>query len=303
MSLVDRKLRILVEASGSPTAGYLINAIRQAGAEAIGSDVIDFTCAECLADGFLKLPFKNDPDLWEKVKNIIHTNRIDIVIPSLDEMMLGWAERLAEFEAIGCRVIISPLATIEVCQDKWKTYEFFKSLSIPTPKTSLSQVYPLVKPRLGRGGQGVRVEKQATDMADMISQEVLTGEEFTVDVFFDCDHWPVYIIPRRRLGVVNGKSTGGEVIKNKRIEDYIYTMSEKLSFVGPINFQCFVCENSVTFIEINPRIAGGMALGFAASENWIDLILSNIMHGNKIIPKPISYGMKMIRYYSECFLP
>jgi carbamoyl-phosphate synthase large subunit len=291
-----------VEASGSPTSGYLINAIRQAGAEAIGSDVVDFTCAECLADGFLKMPFKNDPDLWEKVTNIIKTNRIDIVIPSFDEMMIGWAERQAEFEAIGCRVIISPLATIEICQDKWKTYEFFRSLNIPTPKTSLSQVHPLVKPRLGRGGQGVKIEEKMVDMTDMISQEVLTGEEFTVDVFFDCDHRPVYIIPRRRSGVVNGKSTSGEVVKNNMIDTYILIMSENLSFVGPINFQCFVDGNSVIFIEINPRIAGGMALGFAASENWINLILGNILQGHKISPQPINYGLKMIRYYSECFV-
>ena len=88
----NRKLKVLVEASGSPTSGYLINAIRQAGAEAIGSDVVDFTCAECIADGFVKFPPKDDPKLWETVKNIIVTNSIDIVIPSFDEMMVGWAK-------------------------------------------------------------------------------------------------------------------------------------------------------------------------------------------------------------------
>ena len=297
-----RKLKVLVEASGSPTAGYLINAIRQAGAEAIGSDVVDFTCAECIADGFVKFPPKDDPKLWETVKNIIVTNSIDIVIPSFDEMMVGWAERLAEFDAIGCRVIISPLSTIEICQDKWKTYKFFRSLEIPCPDTSLKQIYPLVKPRLGRGGQGVKVEKKSIDMKGMISQEVLTGEEFTVDVFFDHNHRPVYIIPRRRLSVVNGKSTGGEVVKNEIIDSYIHKMSEHLSFTGPVNFQCFILGNTVNFIEINPRIAGGMALAFASSENWVNLILKNIITGNRINPKPIRYGMRMIRYYSECFL-
>lgn len=303
MNLPNCKPRILVEASGSLTSAYLIKSIRQANAEAIGSDVVDLTCAKCLADGFVKMPLKNDPELWGKIKKIIQLNRIDIIIPSFDEMLIGWAERKAEFDDIGCRVIISPLKAISICQDKWKTYEFFKSIGIPTPKTSLNQLYPLVKPRTGRGGQGVKIEEKMIDMTDMISQEVVTGDEFTVDVFFDRDHQPVYIIPRRRFGVVNGKSTSGEVIENKLITDYIITIAKNVLFVGPINFQCFVDEDCVTFIEINPRIAGGMALGFAASENWVNLILENIMLGNKINPKPISYGMKMIRYYSECFVP
>lgn len=301
MSLSDSKLKVFVEASGSLTAGYLIKAIRDAGAMAIGSDVTDLTCAQCLADGFVKLPFKDDPRLWEKVKETIKDNKIDIVIPSFDEMMIGWASRVEEFEAIGCRIIISPLPTIEICQDKWKTYEFFKKSNIPCPKTSLDQSYPLVKPRSGRGGVGVRIEENRIEMVGMISQEVIDGEEFTVDVFFDRNSQPVYIVPRRRIGVVNGKSTGGEVVKNNLIVDYIHAISKELPFLGPVNFQCFTRRDSVVFIEINPRVAGGMALGFAASENWIGLILSNILGSNQINPKPIKYGMKMIRYYSECF--
>jgi carbamoyl-phosphate synthase large subunit len=53
---------------------------------------------------------------------------------------------------------------------------------------------------------------------------------------------------------------------------------------------------------VNPRIAGGMALGFAATENWIDLIVDNYINNKEVIAKPIQYGLRMTRYYSECFI-
>lgn len=293
--------KILTEASGSLTSGYLFKAIKDANAYSVGSDINPLTCAICLADEFIQMPEINDSLLWSKVTQIVLQHKINIVIPSLDEMMLGWVEH-SDFLALnGCKVIISPKESIVICQDKWKTYQFFKSISIPTPRTSLDQIYPLIKPRFGRGGQGVEVCENRVDMRNMISQQLLLGEELTIDVFFDKDGSPIYIVPRKRLKVVNGKSTQGEVIFNSEIVTYVKLISKKLRLVGPINIQCFICPDGLYFTEINPRIAGGMALGFEATENWINLIINNIVLGNKIKPKPIKYGMKMIRYYAECF--
>jgi carbamoyl-phosphate synthase large subunit len=298
---VTQTHKILTEASGSLTSGYLFKAIKDANAYSVGSDINPLTCAICLADEFIQMPEINDSLLWSKVTQIVLQHKINIVIPSLDEMMLGWVEH-SDFLALnGCKVIISPKESIVICQDKWKTYQFFKSISIPTPRTSLDQIYPLIKPRFGRGGQGVEVCENRVDMRNMISQQLLLGEELTIDVFFDKDGSPIYIVPRKRLKVVNGKSTQGEVIFNSEIVTYVKLISKKLRLVGPINIQCFICPDGLYFTEINPRIAGGMALGFEATENWINLIINNIVLGNKIKPKPIKYGMKMIRYYAECF--
>ena len=45
------------------------------------------------------------------------------------------------------------------------------------------------------------------------------------------------------------------------------------------------------------------AEGFAATENWIPLIIENFIHGKSIKEKQtIQYGLKMARYYSECFI-
>jgi carbamoyl-phosphate synthase large subunit len=300
-----RKHRILTEASGSLTAGYLIKSIREAGHVCVASDIDPHCFGSVLADEFVLMPRASDPDLWQKIERLLVEARIDVVIPSLDETLLGWSERrVSLYERLGVRVVLSDPETVAICQDKWRTYEFFVANAVPTPATSLSQDYPLVKPRFGRGGSGVRIANQPVDMTGMVSQELLTGTEYTIDVFCDRDAQPVYVVPRRRVGVLRGKSTGGVVEQNESISGWVREVCRRLRFVGPVNLQCFVLpDGSVRFVEINPRIAGGMALGFAATENWIGLIVRNIVGGEPIVPVPIQCGLEMRRYYAEVFVP
>jgi carbamoyl-phosphate synthase large subunit len=45
-----------------------------------------------------------------------------------------------------------------------------------------------------------------------------------------------------------------------------------------------------------------MALGFAATENWIDLIVRNLIHRELLTPRPVRVGLEMRRYYAEVFV-
>ena len=102
----------------------------------------------------------------------------------------------------------------------------------------------------------------------------------------------------------DGKSTVGVVERHEGIEHWVRSICKRLPFVGPINLQCFVLpDGTIKFVEINPRIAGGMALGFAATENWIDLIVRNMLYGQSLSPKPVFDGLEMRRYYAEVFVP
>lgn len=297
-------MRILIEASGSLTSGYLINSIKEAGHTCVASDINNSCFGRYLADDFIVMPTASDPEIWNKIESKLLENNINMVIPSLDETLLGWAQHKEKFSEIGIKIVLSSSESIAVCQDKWLTYEFFKANGIPTPKTSLNQIYPLVKPRLGRGGAGVFIPEDNVDMTGQISQEVVDGVEYTVDVFCDDANIPIYIVPRRRLNVRDGKSVDGIVEHNEAISNWVKLICQKLPFIGPINIQCFkLNDGSILFIEINPRIAGGMALGFASTENWIRLIISNLVYGVKITPKLIQYGLEMRRYYAEVFIP
>lgn len=297
-------LRIMTEASGSMTSGYLIRAINEAGYWCVASDIDDDCFGRYLAADFVRMPFKDDPEIWQQINDILLDKQINIVIPSLDETLIGWAERTGPFREQGVHIILSPPESVAICQDKWKTFQFFRDQGVPTPETSLEQRFPLVKPRCGRGAAGVKICADPVDMTGMISQELLEGVEYTVDVFCDRNSVPVYIVPRRRLNVREGKSTAGIVEECPQISRWVEAICRKLPFRGPVNMQCFVLtDGTVKFVEINPRIAGGMALGFAATENWVPLIVDNLIEGRPITPKPVAYGMRMKRYYAEIFIP
>jgi len=298
-------LNILIEASGSLTSGYIIKAIKNSGNRVIGSDISDFNHAKVMCDDFILMPKHNDKNLWKKISTLLDDYNIDIVIPSFDETLLGWSERVSFFRSKNIKVIISPIDTIKTFQDKWIAFRFFKNIGILTPESSLKSEFEIIKPRVGRGGSGIFLNdfKSEIDMTNMISQKKIIGQEYTVDCFFDVNGRPIYIIPRERLNVIDGKSSKGIVVKNLKIEDLVKKISLSIKFKGPINFQFFITDKKEIYIlEINTRIAGGMALGFAASENWIELIIQNFINSNKILPKKIKYGMKMSRYYDEIFI-
>ena len=295
-------LKILTEASGSLTSGYLIKAINEVGYHAIASDVDENIASKYLASSFIKMPNVKDGDLWTKTEELLFHHKVNVVIPSLDETLLEWALRKEYFFKKVSHVIISRPDTIRIFQDKWLTYQFCMENDIPTPKTSLEQIYPLIKPRLGRGSQGIQLTEKPIEMTGMISQEYISGKEYTVDVLCDQSSNPVYIVPRLRLNVKEGKSVYGITVYHEKIIQYVKKICGIISFQGPINIQFMENDNDdIKLIEINPRIAGGMALGFAATENWISLIVNHFIYQKKIEPKQIKYGLKMMRYYEEIF--
>jgi carbamoyl-phosphate synthase large subunit len=298
-------LRILTESSGSLTTGYLIQAIQDAGFQAVASDITSDCVGQFLADDFMLVPKADHSELWPILARLLEQHSIDMVLPSLDETLLGWAERRERFrEDLGCHVIISSPETLVTFQDKWLTHQFFVEHGMPCPATSLEQDYPLVKPRFGRGGIGVEVTERSVNMEGMVSQELLTGTEYTIDILCDSQGEPIYIVPRKRLGVREGKSTGGIVEMHAGIIEWVRKLCLVAPFVGPVNAQCFVsAAGDVQFVEVNTRIAGGMALGFAASENWIPLLASHFIDGKAIKPVSIHDGLRMMRYYAEVFVP
>jgi carbamoyl-phosphate synthase large subunit len=287
---------VLLEASGSLVSAWLIRAVRAAGHRCIASDLDPDAVGAALADGFARLPRQDDPGLWDAVAAALREHGVDTVIPSLDETLIGWAERRADFARAGVQVVVSDPDTIRICGDKWETWNLFNRLGIPAPAASLEQRFELVKPRCGRGAKGIVRTREAVDMRGMMSQDFVVGEEYTVDVCCADDGTPLHIIPRRRLGVRDGKSTGGITEEHPAIITAVRRLCAGLRCRGPINVQCIVRDGVPWFIEINARIAGGMALGLAASENWLPLILD----GRQPAATP-RWGLRMRRHYSEVF--
>jgi len=283
-------------------SAFMIDAIKDAGCISVASDISKDAVGKYLADEFVVVPQSTNSNLWEKQTNILKDYGIDFVFPSLDETLIGWANRKILFESLGIKIIISSPETIDIFSDKWKTFCFFQNHGIPTPNTSLNQDFPLLKPVKGRGSVGVRIENESVSMEGLVSQELLKGTEYTVDVLCDSKGKPTYVVPRIRKKVVDGKSSNGQIKMHPKIDHLVRKICDKVQFYGPINLQCFELDNGdIKFIEINPRIAGGMALSFAATQNWVEVVINHFVGGVPFHAKPIQDGKCMYRYYKEIF--
>ena len=296
-------MNVLVEAVGSPAWATLLPYLRTVATRIVALDIDPLAAGLYLVDRGVLVPRYSDSGCMDTLVDICRRERIDWVLPTIHEGLHHWAARRDPLAAEGIRVVISPPETIAICHDKWETYRFFCAHDIPTPRTSLTHEHELIKPRIGRGGSGqLRVPPgEPVDMTGCIAQEFLTGTEFSVDALCDFDGRVLYVVPRQRLAVESGLSVRGRVVRDEEIEGYVRTILAAARFVGPVDVQCFRTDAGVRFTEINPRIAGGLSLSMAATENWFG-VLERLCRGERVHPKPVNDGLLMLRYYADCIV-
>ncbi len=296
-------MNVLIEAVGSPIWGTLFPYLRAISDKIVGLDIDPLAFGLYMVDRGYLVPRYSHPDCFDTLIEICLAEEIDLVFPSVNEGLLEWANRRESLAKLGITVLISPEDTIAICYDKWETYRFFVANGIPTPKTSLHHEYELIKPRVGRGGSGIRrVEPgKSVDMEGCVSQEFVEGQEFSIDALCDMDGNIIYIVPRKRLAIESGLSVKGQVVYDEMIEQHMRQVLTSSCFVGPVDVQCFRTDDGVLFTEINPRIAGGLSLSMAATENWFEL-LAKMLSNVSFEPVPVKYGLLMMRYFSDCLV-
>lgn len=295
-------MKILVEGIGSMTFGPELKYYREMQWDIVGIDISKENFGVYKCDKAYIVPKYSDENCFDSLEKIIDEEKIDLVFPTINEGLLEWSKRKKFLkENYSTDIIISNEEIIDICVDKWKTYLFFKENNIPTPKTSLSKKFDLLKPRIGRGSSGICYKNNVCDSFDMkgyISQDIVDGDEYTIDVLCDFESNPIYIVPRKRVFTESGVSVKGVTVYDKGIIKYTKKIVEKLKPIGIINIQCFKNENEINFIEINPRLAGGSSLSFASSDNWFRAIQC-FVKGEVYRAKEIIYNNYMFRYYED----
>ena len=76
----------------------------------------------------------------------------------------------------------------------------------------------ITKPKIGRGSRGFKIINDSNDLLslksdDVIFQEYLSGQEWTIDCLVTKEH--KLIVPRKRLNIKGGNSTCGKVELNQ----------------------------------------------------------------------------------------
>jgi carbamoyl-phosphate synthase large subunit len=271
-------MRILVTGLGGP-AGINVVSLLPRGSVVAACDSNPRKREDLLRTGnsgvrFYTVPHARSHEAFKRAANeIIKRERIDVLIPTVDEELLVFSYRPAHFNA---RVVVSPYMTVKTCDDKALLYEsvrdepFCPGFVVTDRRQGLASFGPgpvFMKPRRGRGSRGARLFKNYTEIPrELINTsnvfcEYLPGQEYTADVLCDLEGNLVLAVPRKRLEVIRGISKRGETQRHPEIEENVKKLCGILKFIGPSNMQ-FKADTSgeMKLVEINPRFSGGLPI-------------------------------------------
>ena len=290
-----------------------------------GTDTTHLCSALQLCDkGFLVKPITHAGYI-EQLLTIVKDNAIRLLVPTVDLDLKLLAQNKPRFAALGCRVLVSDLKVIEVCQDKRKTYRFLVKNGFATPLTTsvrsaLSKQFParkltwpcFLKPWDGYASRGNAVVSSrreilffARRIPNVICQEFVRGTEYTCDVYVDFGMKVRCVVPRKRIEARAGEVSKGQVVKHARIMKEAARLVDVLG-AGPgvITLQLFLTrDDEVKFIEINPRFGGGVPLSIKAGANFPKWILQELLGGRTNIGfDGFKDSLVMLRYDSEVWL-
>lgn len=293
-------LNVLITAASRRVA--LVNAFRRAlgslgGGSVVVADVNPLSPAVYAADRAYRVPLASDPAYLNEVLVICRSERVGLVVPTIDDELTSFALAAAAFRECGVVVAVSNPRTTSICNDKYATCRTLIAKGIAAAASFLprelpsSPAFPLfVKPRFGRGSVGAYMIRTPRELAffvgyvsDPVVQEYLDGPEFTIDMLCDFSGRPLSIVPRERIVIRAGMSDRGRTVKDPRLVDLAVACAAALPFAGPINIQCRMVADRPVVFEINPRFSGGMPLTIEAGADF-PRMLGQLALGRRVAP-------------------
>lgn len=281
------------------------------------TDVNPLSPAVHLADRWYEVPLTSDPAYIEAVLAICRTERVDLVIPTIDDELVLFGDARSRFDACGVQVAVSPSLTSGICNDKYRTAVALRAAGVSAADTVLpnqligAPAFPLfIKPRVGRGGVGafpVSTQRQLDFfleyVGDPIIQEYLDGPEFTIDMLCDFGGRPLAIVPRERVVIRAGVIDRGRTVRDPLLLDLAQAVARALVFFGPVNIQCRVVSGRPIVFEINPRFSGGIPLTIAAGADFPRMLIQ-LARGHRVPPAIGAFrdGLWMSNYEEAVFL-
>lgn len=232
-------------------------------------------------------------------------HQITAIISLFDVDLPVLARSRAQFAEIGVRVIVSDERIIDICNDKWKTYQYLKENGFHVPQTHLylkdavcaieegRLSFPLmVKPRWGMGSIAIY---EADDLEELklfykkavntiqktylkyesagnlehcvLIQEKIQGQEYGLDIINDLDANYQTTICKKKYAMRSGETDCSVTVDDAALKELGERLGKKLGHIA--NMDCDVFWNGDTpyILELNARFGGGYPFSHAAGVN------------------------------------
>jgi carbamoyl-phosphate synthase large subunit len=293
-------LNVLITAGSRrvPLVQAFQRALRATGGGSVTvSDVNPLSPTVYVAERSHLVPLSTDPGYLDAVIDICRAERIDLIVPTIDDELPVFAEAVDRFADQGIRVVVSPLETVAACNDKRATCHVLMTHGVDAAETlqpadlPADPEFPLfIKPRVGRGGVGafpVRSQRELEFFLDYVPdpvvQRYLYGPEFTIDLLCNFNGEPLSIVPRERVVIRAGVVDRARTSREPALIELALACARAFRFIGPINIQCRVVDGRPVVFEINPRFSGGIPLTIASGADFPRMLVT-LARGRRVAP-------------------
>lgn len=270
----------------------------------------EYSVALKRSDGYFISPLIYSDEYIPSIIEFCKKHDVKAVLSLFDIDLLVLASNEVRFRENGIELIIAPADFVRKCNDKWRTYEFLKSLDIPTPKTfkSLADAqqalaagevtYPIiVKPRWGMSSTGLykaendlelqvfaekcrrdifnsylKFESSMTPDEVIIFQEVVCGEEYGLEVLNDLSGSYVDCFAIYKLAMRSGETDCGRSVDSNPFEDTAKKISLHSGHHGLLSIDCFKTPAGVSVIDMNCRISGHYPISYLVGFNYPQIV-------------------------------
>lgn len=264
----------------------------------------DLTVAFHYADKAVVSPLIYSEEYIPFLLNHCKENKIGALISLFDMDLPVLAKNKEKFETIGTKVIVSEPELIEICNDKWKTYQFLKNNGFSTPKTYLTLQktmlalesgelqYPIViKPRFGCGSIALSIAEdelallyyysrnvrtinktylhfESDNVEDkIIYQECLKGQEYGADIINDLQGNFCQVNVRKKVAMRAGETDIAELVDEPSISKELERLGKLTKHIGNMDTDVFLVDGKPYVLEMNARFGGGYPFSHIGGAN------------------------------------
>lgn len=278
-----------------------------------------WSAACAAADRHYGVPPVTDPGFIPRMLEICASERVDLVVPTIDPELRPLARARPEFEAVGTAVAISAPGVVMLAGDKLMTARVLAEGGVPVPRTDLPAVvlagaggwpWPLLlKPRGGSASAGIRILAAPAELApfgtrdDHVVQELVRGPEYTVNLFFDAAGRLRTAVPHRRWEIRAGEVAKGETGHLPALEAAVARLGDLLHGArGALCCQAIVTDEGPQIFELNARFGGGYPLAHAAGATFSRWLIEETLGLPSTCHDRWRAGLRMLRYDAACFV-
>ena len=296
-------------------------AVAPLGGRVVAADCAPRSAALFVADRGRVLPRSDAPSFWDALVALIREEQIALLIPTRDEELPYFADRIDALRALGVTVPVASPEAIALCQDKAAFARFCVERGFSVARRLEAREledrarYPVfARARGGGGGRSAFVVSSPEELARrgaehgaLLVQELVHAPELSLDILADLEGQVLSVVPRLRTSVVGGESYVSETLDDAELVRFGARLAEAVRLRGHAVLQVFDRRarepGRLDVIELNPRFGGASALALAAGADSASLLV-RMARGERIAPFLGRYeaGLTMLRHTEDLFV-